>query len=112
MNDSQTESPKPSKDLTDKLGAIGALQVIHELLNEGRFEGFKSQRILRSLEFVGNLHSQLLDECKAHPDAKLVNGLLPEEKKEEVIPSDKEVKKEEAPVPKIKQVLKKKGNKK
>lgn len=76
-NNEQKQAVKqPAKDLLDKVQATKALVTAHSLLGVGMFQHRHSEALKQSIDFLQALHSQLLEECLAHPDADLIQELV------------------------------------
>lgn len=63
------------KDLQDKLGSASALTQTYNLLQKGYFPYGYSTAVGQSLAYIEALHSQVLADCKAHPQASMVPAL-------------------------------------
>ena len=63
------------QDLLDKVGALKALATVHSLLISGLFQVKHHEIINESVKFVSSLHSQVMAEAQAHPDADKVPEL-------------------------------------
>jgi hypothetical protein len=71
------------KDLQDKVNSLKVLISIHDLLSTSKHEGFKSKRLEEAFSFISALHTQLLEDVKAHPEANKIPGLIEQEAKGE-----------------------------
>lgn len=65
-----------SQDLQDKLKATKALVTAHSLLGVGMFQHRHTEQLNQSLQFLAELHKQILEECLFHPDADKVQELV------------------------------------
>lgn len=66
------------EDLEQKVNALKALVTLGKLLNQvGFFPYTERVRLEQSIAFVGGLHKQMFEECQKHPQAFMVEGLLP-----------------------------------
>ena len=90
------ETPKPKvipADLEQKVNALKALVSVIKLLNEvGHFPHTERIRLEQSIAFVGGLHKQMFDEAQKHPQAFMVDGLLPDSEKEKAAKRHKNLK--------------------
>jgi hypothetical protein len=68
-------SPEIPKELSDKWGAVQACSNVHHLLQKGHFEHKYAKLIDVSLEFLGKLHENCIEEALKHPDADLIPEL-------------------------------------
>lgn len=74
----QTEETQPqvAQDLLDKVQAIKALVTAHSLLGVGLFQVCNHKQVEESLNFLMALHSQVMQEALAHPDADKIQELV------------------------------------
>ena len=96
-NESNQQAAPVSQDLLDKVQATKAIVTIHSLLGVGMFQYRHNDQVKQSLDFLGNLHKQVLDDALSHPDADKVKDLVDykaekeaQEKLQELIKSQSE----------------------
>lgn len=65
-----------SQDLLDKVQAAKALVTAHSLLGVGMFQFRHQEALKQSIEFLANLHKQVLDDALSHPEADKVADLV------------------------------------
>ena len=74
--ESQPEKEVAPQDLQDKVKALKQIINCHDLLNQGQFAGFNNKRIGEGLNFLSELHKQLIVEAQAHEKAYLIPELI------------------------------------
>jgi len=76
-------SQEVSKDLLDKVQATKALVTVHSLLGVGMFQIRHQDQLKQSMDFITELHKQVLEECLLHPESDLVEDLVEFRKEKE-----------------------------
>lgn len=74
---------EPRKELVDKVKSLKQIINIHDLLNQGTFQGFNNKRIAEGLDFLTALHKQLLADAQNDDQAHLIPELIQDKPKGE-----------------------------
>lgn len=70
------EAEQPSNGLLKKVNSLKQIVNLHDLVNQGQYNGFMNVRITEALEWLVEQHKEALAEVNADPQGHLAESLI------------------------------------
>ena len=80
-----SESPKVAPDLTEKLAFINNMALVLDVFMKCQFPGALAPSAMKAMQWVEGMVKAGVEQARLHPDAHLIEGLLPKDEKTETI---------------------------